>query len=800
MTLATLKPGDSGRIKSIKVNGSMKRRLMDMGLLEGEDVCVKRVAPFGDPIVIDIKGCTLSIRKNEAEEILLESDINREGKRTIVAAIVGNPNSGKSTLINAIAGTRLKVGNWSGVTVDKMEAELEYDDSVIRLVDLPGAYSLSPYTQEQIIARNYLVNEKPDVIVNVIDATNLERNFYLTIQLLELGIPVILALNIFDEAEKRGDKIDIKTIENLLGVKAIPTVSTKNIGLDILIKSVLDTANAKNSPLPRDLVHDEDIEEAVTEVEEKLNKQYTELTSNYPLRWLALKLLEEDTHVLSETNIDINDILSGAAVKHLRRAHGEDIESTTSDARYGKAAGLVLEVLDKPKRSTTNITYAIDNIVLNRALGLPVFLFAMWLMFKFTFDLSSPFVDWIDSVTSGPINRWAAAIVSGFGASNLLISLVTEGIIGGAGFVLIFVPVLSTMMFFITLLEGSGYMARVAFVMDRSMHSMGLHGNSFIPMLLGFGCNVPAVYATRTLEEPKERILTSLLVPMMSCSARLPVYVLFTSVFFTENAGTVMWSIYLLGVGLALLTGIVFRRILFKGETPMFILELPPYRIPTIKSLLIHTWEKVKHFIVKAGTFILAASIVVWFLLNLPLDVENRKDSFLGKAGQAISPIFTPLGFGTWQASSSLITGVISKEIVVGTMSEIYAAQAHKQKKGVPSFTEEIREIGLSFLQATGEAFKNVVSIFGIASLSADENRQSEGIKPFIRDTFTPLSAYAFMVFVLLYMPCIVTGIAFKHEFGSWKWFGMATAYGLTLAWVTAFVIYQGGRFLGIGV
>lgn len=718
-------------------------------------------------------------------------------KRAIRIAVAGNPNAGKSTLINAIAGTRLHVGNWPGVTVEKKEAVFEHDGRRIRLVDLPGTYSLSPYTQEEIIARDYLVHERPDLIVNVVDATNLERNLYLTVQILELGIPVVMALNIFDEAEAKGYRIDVKGIEETLGITVIPTSATKKSGLDRLLKSIVETADDPARRAPRQLNYGEDIESAAEFVRGTLEKSHPSLLSSYPKRWLLLKLMEGDSHLMQEINIGRDEMVE-EALHHLKRAHGEDVEATMADIRYALSAGLTREVLKKPELRKVELTEKIDRIVLNRFIGIPIFLAAMWLVFKLTFDLSKPFGDWIGDMAGGPFKNWASALLNLIGAPDWTVSLATEGVISGVGFVLVFVPVIFLMMFFITFLEGSGYMARAAFVMDRAMHSMGLHGKSFIPMLLGFGCNVPGIYATRTLENPRDKVLTALLLPLMSCGARLPVYVLFISVFFPKNSGTVIWSLYVLGIVLAIVMGVIFKRTLFRGEAPMFIMELPPYRMPSMRSLCLHTWEKGKHFLIKAGTYIFAVSIFVWFLLNLPWGVENKRDSYLGQAGQVLAPALAPIGFGTWQAASSLVTGVIAKEIVVGTMGEIYAPKKDEKKETKP-FVEELKEVGVSFGGAVKESISNVVSTFGIASLSPEEKEDRASLKETVRQTFTPLSAYSFMVFVLLYMPCVVVAIAMRQEFGSWKWFGVAFLYQSILAWGAAFIVYQGGTLLGLG-
>jgi ferrous iron transport protein B len=420
----------------------------------------------------------------------------------------------------------------------------------------------------------------------------------------------------------------------------------------------------------------------------------------------------------------------------------------------------------------------------------------MWLLFKLTFDLSGPFGDWIGAVSDGPLKRWAGALLGMAGAPDWTVSLVNDGIIAGVGFVLVFIPVIFAMMFFITFLEGSGYMARAAFVMDRAMHAIGLHGKSFIPMLLGFGCNVPGIYATRTLENPKDKALTALLVPLMSCGARLPVYALFAGVFFGAHAGTVVWSLYILGIVMAILMGFLFKKTLFRGEAPMFIMELPPYRMPTFRSLCLHTWEKGKHFIVKAGTYIFAVSILVWFLLNLPWGVEHKRDSYLGRTGAAIAPVFAPIGFGTWEAASSLITGVIAKEVVVGTMGEIYVSKKDEEKKGEsPTVGQDLREIAVSFGEATKKAVSSVLFIPGPSEAEEDQSALSEAI----RAGFTPLSSYAFMAFVLLYMPCMVVIFAMRQEFATWKWAGITILYQSALAWSAAFIIYQGGRLLGLG-
>ncbi len=742
-------------------------------------------------------------RKTESGIQDTEDGVSKIAKGIITIAVAGNPNAGKSTLINAIAGSRMQVGNWPGVTVEKKTAFFEHAGQKIKLVDLPGTYSLSPYTQEEIITRDYLVHEKPDVIVNVVDATNLERNLYLTLQMMELEIPMVLALNIYDEAEAKGYRFDLKALSAMLGVAVVPTTATKGEGLKALLTAALAAAENPAAHVPKPVAYGDDIERAADAVVSALGSELPDVLHQHQPRWLALKLIEGDHAVLQQLSMPADSPIIMNATGHLRKAHGEDMEALLADARYAQASGLAREVLKKPAVRKREITEKIDAVVLNRFFGIPIFLAAMWLMFKLTFDVSKPFADWLGAMVAGPFKRAAEALISLVQAPAWIAALVTDGIIAGVGAVLVFMPVIFAMMFFITFLEGSGYMARAAFVMDRAMHAIGLHGKSFIPMLLGFGCNVPAIYATRTLENQKDKVLTALLIPLTSCGARLPVYVVFIGTFFASHAGTVLWSLYVMGIVLAICVGLVFKRTLFKGEAPMFIMELPPYRMLSFRSLMIHTWEKGKHFLIKAGTYILAVAIIVWFLLNLPWGVENKKDSYMGQVGQVIAPALKPLGFGSWEAGSALLAGLVAKEIVVGTMGEIYVKKADEEKKEALPLREELAGIATSFGTAVKEAGANVISTVGIATMSSDETEEKKAERMPLREElqkqFTPLSAYAFITFVLLYMPCAVVAIAMRQEFGTWKWYGIAFAYQMVLAWAVAFIIYQGGTLLGLG-
>ncbi|MCG8569119.1 MAG: ferrous iron transport protein B [Spirochaetes bacterium] len=718
-------------------------------------------------------------------------------EREMLIAVAGNPNSGKSTLINGIAGSRLHVGNWAGVTVEKNEAILNYQDHKIRLIDLPGCYSLSPYSQEEIIARNFLLNEKPDVIINVVDATNLERNLYLTIQLLELGIPIIIALNIYDEASQKGYSFDIEEMEKLLAAKVIPTVSTSKEGLTNLLDKAIQFYDKGYDRLHK-LDYGTDIETALENIVSIVEQKRPDLLTQYPRRWLAFKLLEEDKLFLQKEDITSMKEDLEKMTGHLKKAHSSDMSSFMIDHRYAQAAGLTKAVMKKPAINPRDLTEKIDNVILNRFLGIPIFLIAMWLVFKLTFDLANPFVDWIDFIISGPLSTWATALLTLLRAPDWFHSLIIDGVIAGVGGVLVFLPIIFTMMLFITILEGSGYMARAAFLMDHLMHTIGLHGKSFIPLLLGFGCNVPSIYATRTLEVEKDKVLTSLIVPLMSCSARLPVYMLFTAVFFPKNGGLVIWILYILGILLAFGLGFLFKNTLFKKETPIFIMELPPYRLPSFYSIMIHTWEKVKHFLVKAGTYILALSIIAWFLLNLPWGVEHKRDSWLGKAGTTLAPIFEPLGFGKWQSASALLTGVIAKEAIVSTYGEIY--QVHDNATAVKeplNIGKDILLIGKELIITLKNIGINMLSTFRVVSLEYEATEKEQPVQDIISKEFTPLQAFSFMVFVLLYLPCFVVVVAVKQEFKKWKWPLFIIFYQTLLAWTVSFLVYQGGLLLG---
>ncbi len=667
--------------------------------------------------------------------------------KKIRIALAGNPNVGKSVIFNALTGGRQHVGNWPGKTVEKKEGTLKYKNHSFKVIDLPGTYSLTAYSIDEIVARDYLVEEKPDVVIHVVDSTNLERNLYLTIQLIELGAKVILALNMSDLAEKKGLRIDERHISRLLGIPVIKTVATKEKGVKKLLDKAIKLAGETKESKRKVLTYGKELEEHIEELRDCISKKL-ELPFGYTPKWTALKLLENDKEVIKKLKGVKNSahVLKKARETrvHLQDVFGEDVDSSIADARYGLIAGLIKESVKKPAVNRISMSDQIDKVVTNKYLGIPIFLLAMFLMFQLTFEVSAPFMELIDEFFG-----WLAQTASASIPAGWLSSLVSDGIISGVGSVLIFIPPIFILFLIIALLEDSGYMARAAFIMDKLMHKIGLHGKSFIPMILGFGCNVPAIMATRTLSNRKDRLLTILINPFMSCGARLPVYILFAAAFFPNNQGLVVFSLYILGMMVAIIMGLILSRTLLKGLSAPFVMELPPYRVPTIKGALIHMWERGSLFLRKAGTIIFAAVVLVWALSSFPAGVEyGAQESYLGQVGTAIAPVFGPLGFGDWRASVALMTGFVAKEIVIGTFGTIYGVE-------------------------------------------------EGGLEAALQQHFTPLSAYSFLVFVLLYVPCMAVIAVIKRETNSWKWPLFTAAYTTAVAWIVAFIVYQGGLLLG---
>jgi ferrous iron transport protein B len=724
------------------------------------------------------------------------------GNSQIRIALTGNPNSGKTTIFNQLTGTRQKVGNWPGVTVEKKEGDICKFGHDIQIIDLPGTYSLTPFSIEEIVARDFILEDRPDVVIDIIDASNLERNLYLANQLRELDARVIFALNMADVAKSRGFKIDAQKLSQLLGVPVVFTVGNKGEGLDDLIKTAIDIARSPlHMPEERKVRYSKDIEDAIAELKKIIQGKAAE-TFPYNIRWTAIKLLEEDKIVKQK----IHDLLGPAADGILEKSgelrgrlaglFNEDPEIVMTDERYGFIAGIIKEVVSASTIQRVDMSRNIDLVLTNKFVGFPIFIFFIWAMFQLTFTLGAYPVSWLDAA----IGR-LCLLLEHIIPAGVIKSLVLDGVIGGVGSIIIFLPNILLLFFCIALFEDTGYMARAAFLMDRIMHLIGLHGKSFIPMLMGFGCNVPAIMATRTLESRKDRILTILITPFMSCSARLPVYIVLAGTFFAAKAGTVIFMIYLLGIVMAIVSGRLFRKVLLKGEDAPFVMELPPYRVPMIRSLLIHMWDRSKMFLRKMGGIILIGSVIVWALsffpqhitysrdydaalqdirqiydlkmrgvdeetalsledernemihdLNREKEAERAGKKYIGRIGKIIEPVFAPVGID-WRGSVALLSGFVAKEIVVSTMGVLYAV---------------------------------------------DDNSESDALRHALRDSgMTPLSALAMMVFVLLYVPCLATVGAITRETGAFKWAAFNIAYTTAVAWIMAFVVYQGGRLLG---
>ncbi|MEW5763039.1 MAG: ferrous iron transport protein B [Bacillota bacterium] len=661
----------------------------------------------------------------------------------VVFALAGNPNVGKTCIFNNMTGARQHVGNWPGVTVEKKEGQFFYGGETVRVVDLPGIYGLGAYAEDERVARDYLLSGEARVVINIVDATNLERNLYLTVQLLEMGANVVVALNVMDEAEARGMKIDTDRLGRLLGVPVIPTVAPKKQGMTELVAAAMQKARTPGAPVR--ITYGREVEEELAKLE-TLVAGRPALAGRFPPRWLAVKVLEGDEHALRaiEQFADVAAQRRESAAR-LEAVTGQDVESLIVDGRYGFIAGILKETVARRRTPEERITLSdrIDRIVTHRVLGLPIFLAAMWAVFQFTFTVGDPLIGYVETFF-----EWLGGVAGARIANEMLASLVVDGIIGGVGSVLVFIPPIFLLFLAISFLEDSGYMARAAYIMDRLMHALGLHGKSFIPLLIGFGCNVPAVMATRTLENKRDRIITLLITPFMSCAARLPVYVLFVGAFFAQRQGLVIFSLYLLGIVIAILMGMLLKTLFFKGEQAPFVMELPPYRLPTIRGTLIHMWERGYSFIRKAGTIIFGVVVLIWILSNIPFGTPIEQ-SLIGRLGQVMAPIFSPCGFGTWEASVALFFGILAKEVVVGTLGVVYGV---------------------------GE----------------------EGLAAAVTQHFTPLSAYAFMAVTLLYIPCVATIGAIRREAG-WRWAAFATAYTLAIGWLTACLIFQVGRLLGLG-
>nr|WP_321357625.1 ferrous iron transport protein B [uncultured Draconibacterium sp.] len=818
--LSALQTGESAIITKVLGHGAFRKRITEMGFIKGKKVTVIKNAPLKDPVEYEIMGYSLSLRRSEARmvEVVSESDVKnipetrfngitveeklktsaREKGKVINIALVGNPNSGKTTLFNYASGSRERVGNYGGVTVDAKEAVMKKYGYRFNIVDLPGTYSITEYSPEELYVRNHITEKMPDIVVNVIDASNLERNLYLTTQLIDMDIKVVIALNMYDELEKKDVDFDYEALGRMMGIPIIPTVASKGKGISKLLKKLIDVYEDRDPDVRHiHINYGEMIEDGVKSIREKLCEN-PGLTDKYSLRYLAIKLIETDKTTLGQLsklpNFRETEATVNKVVKRLEQEYAEPSETIITDAKYGFIAGALKETYREPEQLYGKVRN-LDDLFTHRILGFPIFLFFIWLMFQATFTIGSYPMDWIDmGVTS--LGVWISNIMPGGMLKNLLV----DGVMGGVGSVIIFLPNILILFFFISLMEDTGYMARAAFIMDKLMHKIGLHGKSFIPLLMGFGCNVPAIMATRTLENRNDRLLTMLITPFMSCSARLPVYVLLISAFFPARQGLILFSIYLIGIIVAIIVALVMKKVAFAKKEVPFVMELPPYRIPTLKNTTLHMWHKGREYLKKMGTVILVASILIWALGYFPRDVsysrdydsqiaalnnnteldetardgqvqqleilqesERQEQSYIGRLGHAIEPVIEPLGYD-WKMGVSILTGLAAKEIVVSTMGVLYNA-------------------GMEADETSGALISNLQN-------QVHQSRKLEGKK-----VFTPLVAFSFMLFVLIYFPCIAVIAAIKKE-SNWRWAIFTMLYTTGLAWLVAFAVYQAGSFL----
>lgn len=819
MKLSELKTGEKGVIIKVLGHGGFRRRIIEMGFIKGKTVEVVLNAPLKDPIKYKIMGYEVSLRRQEADmiEIVSEEEARRtmetdtyhepisqgipvsdevmrniaQGKRrTINVALVGNPNCGKTSLFNVASGGHEHVGNYSGVTVDAKEGFFDFQGYHFRLIDLPGTYSLSAYSPEELYVRKHIIEETPDVIINVVDAGNLERNLYLTTQLIDMNVRMVIALNMYDALQHSGNQLNYHKLSELLGVPIVPTISRTGEGIDNLFHVIIglyegidfmgqkdeikneilrefrewhdayvpdhkykgaeDNFTAKGFIRHIHINHGPEIERSIDAVKKEISKNEN-IRHKYSTRFLAIKLLENDKDI--ETRViaplpNSKEILAARdkEAERLRQLGNDDTEQCIADAKYGFISGALKETFTQTNHDTETFTRVVDSIVTNRFWGYPIFFIFLYIMFEGTFVLGE---------YPQRLIEWLVALI-GQGAEKFLSpgplkDMIVDGIIGGVGGVIVFLPNILLLYFFISFMEDSGYMARAAFIMDKIMHKMGLHGKSFIPLIMGFGCNVPAIMTSRIIESRKARLVTMLVNPLMSCSARLPIYLVLIGAFFPGKASLILLSIYAIGILLAVLMARIFTKFLVKGDDTPFVMELPPYRMPTAKVVLRHTWEKGKQYLKKMGGIIMVASIIIWFLGYYPnhdayaTQAEQQENSYIGQLGKAIEPVIEPLGFD-WKMGIGILSGVGAKELVVSTLGVLYTND------------DDIDSVNLSE-----------------------------------RIPITPLVAYCYMLFVLIYFPCIATLAAIRQESGSWKWAVFAAAYTTVLAWIVAFAVHQIG-------
>lgn len=807
MLLSELQTGERAVVVRVSGHGAFRKRIIEMGFIKGVTVEAVLNAPLKDPIKYRIMNFEVSLRRSDARkvEVVSESEaekeivhhddyrplevpdgdamhhIAEERSRTINVALVGNPNCGKTSIFNIAAHAHERVGNYSGVTVDEKVGTFSHGGYTFNLTDLPGTYSLSAYSPEELYVRKHIIEKTPDIILNVVDGSNLERNLYLTTQLIDMDITMVMALNMYDELQKSGDRLDIEQLSTLLGLPIVPTTGRNGDGIDRLFDKIIEVYEGRDTKTRHIHVnHGRVLGDCIARLRTELYEHG--FSDTLSTRFLSIKLLENDRQLeqyVADRDPDgsvlkMRDRIaeefkkeSGRRLvdKDVSKGHQmtvedkhQDIESAITDAKYAFVRGALAECYVKNEKSTLHAnTDKIDAIVTHRWIGYPIFLLVMFVTFFCTFAVGQYPMDWLEALFG-----WLGDVVGSAMSDGPLKSLLCDGIIAGVGSVLVFLPNILILYLFISFMEDSGYMARAAFIMDKLMHRMGLHGKSFIPMIMGFGCNVPAIMATRTIEDRKSRLLTMLVIPMMSCSARIPVYVILVSAFFSKWAAFVLMGLYLLGMVMAVLMAKLFSRFFVKGESLPFVMELPPYRMPTAKAVLRHTWEKGKEYLKKMGTIILGASIIVWALSYFPTNEDRRlqaENSYMAKIGKTIEPVMRPCGFD-WRQSVSLLAGVGAKEVVASTMAVVYATSSDEAAMLEEDFESEENESRISEL---------------------------------IRNNMSPLSAMSMLLFILLYMPCVSTIVAIKNESGKWKWALFTMAYTIGLAWIVSTLVFQIG-------
>ena len=803
MLLSELKTCDKAVIVKVLGHGAFRKRILEMGFIKGVEVESILNAPLKDPIKYRIMNFEISLRRKDAakveivskEEVVCwqnekdnsnihknidiiqkkqkDSCCNDDEKqrrliesrsKTINVALIGNPNCGKTSIFNVAAHAHEHVGNYSGVTVDQKVGIFNYKGYTFNLVDLPGTYSLSAYSPEELYVRKYIMHNSPDIILNVVDGGNLERNLYLTLQIIDMDIRMVMSMNMYDEVKKSGDSLDFEQLGKMIGVPIVPTNGRSGEGVNNLFDKIIDVYEGRDKTSHHIHVnHGNLIEDCILKLRKSLYEHG--FSDDLSTRFLAIKLLENDKDMESfiEKNDPDKDVIAlrDEIKEDYLKDTKTDLETAITDAKYGYIRGALKEVYKKnEKREVNKLTETIDGIVTDKYFGYPVFFLFMFLTFFCTFFIGQYPMDWIDALFG-----WLQDIVNNNMNDGALKDLLANGVIGGVGSVIVFLPNILILYIFISFMEDSGYMARAAFIMDRIMHKMGLHGKSFIPMVMGFGCNVPAIMATRTIEDQKSRLVTQLIIPMMSCSARIPIYVILIGAFFSNHAALVLMFLYVLGVCMAVLMAKLFSKFIVKGESTPFVMELPPYRMPTFKSVFRHAWEKGKQYLKKMGTIILGASILVWFLgyypnhENYSSAKEQLENSYLGKIGKTVEPIMSPCGFD-WKQTVSVVAGASAKEIVASTMGVLYSSENVEKEQDIDDSQTQLR-------------ISNIIS-----------------------KNISPLSALSMLVFILLYMPCLSSVIAIHSESGKWRWTLFTIFYTTLLAWIVSTIIFQLGSLI----